>query len=132
MTPPPGSESYGMPAKVVDASVMAAWCFGEPRAEEALELMRNFELHAPLLLAYELTSVARRKSQAYPKKAELLSEALRVALGGPIRWHEVDHPKVLSLALETNLTSYDACYLFLARALGMRLVTFDDQLTHKL
>jgi predicted nucleic acid-binding protein len=120
-----------MPAKVVDASIMAAWCFGEPRAEEALELMRNFELNAPLLLAYELTSVARRKALAYPKKAEFLSEALRVALGGPIRWHEVDHLKVLRLALETNLTTYDSCYLLLARALNIPLSTFDERLGRK-
>lgn len=121
-----------MPAKVVDASVMAAWCFREPRAEEAHELMRGFELHAPLLLAYELTSVARRKALTYPEKAAVLSGALGVALATPIQWHEVDHPGVLRLALETNLTTYDSCYLFLAKELGVPLVTFDEQLARKL
>jgi len=117
-----------MPAKVVDASVIAAWCFREPRAAEARELLRDFELHAPSLLAYELTSIARKKAIAYPEKAAVISEALKMALAISIHWHEADHPGVLHLALETDLTTYDACYLFLARMLGIPLVTFDQQL----
>jgi predicted nucleic acid-binding protein len=117
-----------MNAKVVDASVMAAWCFQEPRAPEAIALLRDSELYAPLLLAYELTSIARRKTTLHPEKAVALSKALRIALTVPIKWREVDHPAVLRLALNTNLTTYDACYLYLARSLGATLATFDQQL----
>ncbi|MBI2906317.1 MAG: type II toxin-antitoxin system VapC family toxin [Chloroflexi bacterium] len=117
-----------MPAKVVDASVVAAWCFREPRAGEAMTLLRDSELHAPLLLAYELTSIARRKSIAYPDKAVFLDEALRTALAIPVRWSEVDHLAVLRLALDADLTTYDACYLYLARRLGAPLATFDQRL----
>ncbi|MBI2836460.1 MAG: type II toxin-antitoxin system VapC family toxin [Chloroflexi bacterium] len=117
-----------MPAKVVDASVMAAWCFREPRASEAMGILRNSELHAPLILAYELTNIARRKVIAYPEKAALLGEALQMALAIPIHWNEVDHLAVLRLALDTNLSTYDACYLYLTRKLGAPLATFDQQL----
>lgn len=117
-----------MPARVVDASVMAAWCFREPRASEAMGLLRDSELHAPLLLAYELTSIARRKTMAYPEKAAVLSEALQMAFAIPIHWSEVDHLAVLRLALDANLTTYDACYLYLARMLGAPLATFDQRL----
>jgi predicted nucleic acid-binding protein len=118
-----------MPAKVVDASVMAAWCFQEPRAGEAAAILRNSELHVPLLLAYELTSVARRKAIAYPEKAAALGEALEMALSLPLHWSEVDHRAVLRLALEVNLTTYDTCYLYLARKLGVPLATFDQRLS---
>lgn len=57
-----------MPAKVVDASVIAAWCFREPRAPEAMGILRDSDLHAPILLAYELTSIARRKAITYVKR----------------------------------------------------------------
>jgi predicted nucleic acid-binding protein len=117
-----------MGAKVVDASVIAAWCFRELRAHEAFELVRNSELHAPLLLAFELTSIARRKTIDYPEKASIISEALKLSFTIPIHWSEVDHLAVLNLALETNLTTYDASYLFLARKLALPLVTFDDRL----
>lgn len=117
-----------MPVRVVDASVLAAWCFREPRASEAMEIIRESELHAPLLLAYELTSIARRKTIAYPEKTAVLEEALKMAFAVPIHWNEVDHLAVLRLALEVNITTYDACYLHLARALGVSLATFDQRL----
>jgi len=117
-----------MPVKVVDASVVAAWCFREPRASEAMGILRDSELHAPLLLAYELTSIARRKSIAYPEKADVLEEALQMAFAIPIHWSEVDHLAVLHLALDANLTTYDTCYLYLARKLGVPLATFDQKL----
>jgi predicted nucleic acid-binding protein len=117
-----------MPAKVVDASIVAAWCFREPRAAEAMGILRGSELHAPLLLAYELTSIARKKVIAHPEKAAALGEALQLAFTVPIRWSEVDHPAVLRLALDINLTIYDACYLYLSKKLGVPMVTFDQQL----
>ncbi|GBD32964.1 hypothetical protein HRbin33_01940 [bacterium HR33] len=55
-----------MPAKVADASVLAAIAFGEPRAEEATSLLQDAILHEPALLAYELTSVAQKKALRYP------------------------------------------------------------------
>lgn len=117
-----------MPAKIVDASIIAAWCFREPRASEAMGILRGSELHAPILLAYELTSIARRKTRTYPEKASVLEEALHTALAAPIRWSEVDHLAVLRLAMEAGLTTYDASYLYLARKLGVPLATFDQQL----
>ncbi|MBI2872070.1 MAG: type II toxin-antitoxin system VapC family toxin [Chloroflexi bacterium] len=117
-----------MPARVVDASVLAAWCFREPRASEALGLLQGPDLYAPYLLAYELASIARRKATAYPERLEVLSEALATALALPIHWSDVDHVAVLRLALDANLATYDASYLYLARALGAPLATFDQRL----
>ena len=114
-----------MPAKVVDASVMAAWCFREPRSSEALRLLQGADLYAPFLLAYELASIARRKTVAYQGNLE---QALAAALMLPIHWSHVDHLAVLRLALNTNLTTYDASYLYLALALAIPLATFDQQL----
>ena len=117
-----------MSAKVVDSSIIAAWCFGETRAAEATALLKDFEWYAPILLAYELTSIARRKSIAYPKQTEALREALQTVFAIPIHWSEVDHLAVLRLALNTELTTYDASYLYLARKLSIPLATFDQKL----
>jgi len=117
-----------MPAKVVDASVLAAWCFRESRASEALRLLQGSDIYAPYLMAYELTSIATKKATTYPDRLDVLSEALQAALALPIYWSEVDHLTVLQLALDTSLTAYDASYLYLARALGAPLATFDQRL----
>jgi predicted nucleic acid-binding protein len=117
-----------MPARVVDASVMAAWCFREPRHDEAFGLLNGHELVAPPLMAYELTSIARRKITTYPDKSEVLKTALRTALAVPIQWEDIDHEEVLGLALHSGLSTYDACYLYLAQTLELPLITFDRQL----
>ncbi len=117
-----------MPAKVVDASVIAAWCFREPHAHEALKIIRQTDLHAPLLLAYELTSIARKKALSYPENTGLIEEALHTALSLPIRWSNVDYLAVMRLALQVKLTTYDACYLYLAQKSGIPLATFDENL----
>jgi predicted nucleic acid-binding protein len=117
-----------MPDKVVDASILGAIIFEEPRADEADALVRGFDLQAPTLIAYELLHIAQKKCLQYPAQKEALKEALITALAMGIRWHEVDHASVLDLALETGLSTYDASYLYLAQALRAPLATFDQQL----
>ena len=117
-----------MPASVVDTSVLAAIAFQEPWAEEAIALLRDRDLYAPVLLAYELASVAYKKSLRYPQDRAALSEGLGLALATDLHWVDVDHPRVLRMALDTGLTTYDASYLYLSRALDAPLVTFDERL----
>ena len=117
-----------MPAKVVDASVLGALLFGERRAEEALSLLKGAHLYAPTLLDYELISVARKKVIRHPEQREAVLQALRVGLSLEVHRVEPDYEAVLHLALETGHTTYDTCYLHLARALGIPLVTFDERL----
>ncbi|GIX47916.1 MAG: hypothetical protein KatS3mg131_2127 [Candidatus Tectimicrobiota bacterium] len=117
-----------MPARVVDASLLGAVAFQEPRSAEAVALLEGMELYAPTLLAYELASIARKKALRYPAFARELLEALADALALDIRWMEVDHRGVVALSLATGLSTYDASYLYLARALGIPLVTFDQVL----
>ena len=117
-----------MPASVVDTSVLAAIAFHESQSEDAVALLRGRELYAPVLLAYELTSVAYKKSLRYPRDRAALSDALEVALAIDIQWVDVDHLAVLRIALDRGLTTYDACYLYLSGFLGVPLITFDEEL----
>ncbi len=114
-----------MPDRVVDASVLAAFAFNEPRASEAASLIEGVEMHAPALLAYEMTNIAWKKARLYPNSVPLLELALVRALSMDIHWVEVSHGGVLHLAIEKNISTYDACYLYLARTFGIPLVTFD-------
>ena len=117
-----------MPVKVVDASVVAALVFGEPEAGDAAALLSDAELVAPSLLKFEVANTAWKKATRHPEKAPLIGAGLRLALELDIRYVDVDHQAVLDLALEKDLTAYDACYLWLARTLKAPLATFDTRL----
>ena len=117
-----------MPSRVVDGSVIASWCFREARSSEAMRLLQDVDLYAPVILAYELASIARKKAVAYPGNAAALYVGLSEALTLPIHWSDVDHLAVLRLALDTGLTTYDASYLYLSHFMAVPLVTFDRQL----
>lgn len=118
-----------MPDSVADASIIAAIAFGEPEADEASSLINGANLYAPSILAYELTNVARTKSARYPDQVEEIASALESALSLDLQWVDVDHIAVLRLALATDLSAYDASYLYVARTLGISLVTFDNRLS---
>lgn len=118
-----------MPAKVVDASVVAAIVFGEPEAERAAALIDNAELVAPPLLRFEMTNIAWKKIRRHVKQADLIAAGLRLALELDIGYVEVDHEAVLDLAVEKGVTAYDASYLWLSRTLEAPLVTLDERLS---
>ena len=117
-----------MPARVVDASVLAAVVFDEEEADEALALIAGHDLYAPPLLGYELASVARKKARRFPDQRERIVLALNLGLRLHFTWIEVDHAEVFKEALDTGLSTYDAAYLHVARAMAIPLVTFDRQL----
>jgi predicted nucleic acid-binding protein len=102
-----------MAVKVVDGSVVVALVFGEPRAGEAAALLGDAELVAPTLFRYELSKTAWKKARRHPSKAPLIAEGLRLAGELDIEYVGVDHGAVLELALERNVTAYDASYLWL-------------------
>jgi len=120
-----------MNAKVVDASVLAAWVFGEPRAPEARRILSQARLYAPRLMGYELAQVAVKKIERHAELQAGILEALALALRLSVRWVDVDHHAVARLALREELTAYDASYLHTSRALGIPLATFDQRLARR-
>jgi predicted nucleic acid-binding protein len=119
-----------MPVRVVDASVVAAIVFGEPEAGRAAALAGDDELVAPSLLRYEITNVAWKKTRRHPRQSDLIARTLRLALELDIRYLDVDHAEVLALAVERNITAYDAAYIWLSRALRAPLATLDSKVSN--
>lgn len=118
----------GIPAKVVDASALAALVFGEPEAKELAGKLKAAELLAPSLLPFELASIARKKIVKQPKDRHLVIRALALGLAVEMKYVDVDQEQVVELALETGLTVYDSCYLWVARQFKVPLVTLDRAL----
>ena len=84
------------------------------------------------LTEYEVGNVLWRENQHKKLKdptriAQIFSEAL-----APLRKLQIDSlPNVLALAIERNLTFYDASYAYLAEKENLRLVTEDTDLLKK-
>jgi len=117
-----------MPDKVVDASALAALAFAEPAAETVIDQIDGCRLHAPTLVVFELMNVAWKRAKKQPAATKLFLEALEVLEDLGLRFRGIDQGEVVRLGLSTGLTAYDAAYLWLARQLGLPLVTLDKKL----
>ena len=103
-----------MTASVADTSILAAFLFQESRAEEAGDLLDGAQLYEPPLLAYELASVCRKKVLQQAKRQSALLQSLDIGLSLDIQWMDVDQLAVVALAIESDLTTYDATFLWTA------------------
>lgn len=115
------------PPLVVDSSILAGLLFQEEWERQAGDVIAGRTLHAPQLLAIEITSVALKKHKH--GMAEIAQDGLEAFAQLDITLHAVAQPQqVLALALRYQLSAYDACYLWLAAELKLPLATFDQQL----
>ena len=114
--------------KVIDASALAAICFGEPEATAVARDLDGTQLIAPALLDFELTNVAWKIIRREPTFRDLIIAGLRKRADFRIELQPVDWLQTLELALQTGLSGYDASYLWLSRRLHAPLVTLDGKL----
>ena len=116
-----------MNSVVVDTSALASLLFWEPGAERIASLLRDADLLAPTLLPYEIASVAVGKLRSGEDgEATALGLGLFGSMGIDLLPVDPDH--AAALAQETDLTAYDAAYLWLALEQGADLVTLDEGL----
>jgi len=122
---------------VIDASVIAKWVLpGEPYQEKAVKLKEDYTLGlvglcAPSFTAQEVANALWRALKLGRILKEDAEEALR-ALGDMkielhgLSWAEV--PESVTIALDLDLTVYDASYLHLSDKLRAPLITADETL----
>jgi predicted nucleic acid-binding protein len=114
---------------VLDASALVELLLQSDRAPAVLQVIGSTELTAPEVINLEVLSTLRRLEWvgALPAaRARQAVDDLRVA--------QVRRFPTLPLLpavweLRANVTSYDACYVTLAEALGCTLVTADLKLS---
>jgi predicted nucleic acid-binding protein len=114
---------------VVDASVLAT-CLGDdgPDGDRARARLRGERLTAPELVDLEVVSVWRRQVRAGAMDDRRAALALADLEALPLR--RTPHRPLLARCweLRDNLTIYDAAYVAVAEALGVRLLTGDARL----
>jgi predicted nucleic acid-binding protein len=120
-----------MPAKVVDASALAAVIFSEPEGEEVASRLGEDLLLSPQLLRFEVANICWKKLRKHPDRRDALLAAHEMLDRMEIQEIAVPLHPVLLLAEKERLTAYDASYLWLARELGVELVTLDEDLAER-
>jgi predicted nucleic acid-binding protein len=117
-----------MRIKVVDASAVAAILFNEPEGAVIADRLHDAALVAPSLLEFEMTSICCKKLRRHPENRDALLGAFGMQARLAIETVDIDHRSILDLAEVSDLTTYDASYLWLAIKLNAELVTLDKQL----
>ncbi len=117
---------------VIDASVILAWFeTGEHLSGKRIYaqfLGKGTNFYAPEFLLIEASNVLLRKKHFSLQEVNDVYEQL---VSSGILFHPlpfVDIKKVIELAAEFSITTYDAHYVFLAQKYGFKLITADDQL----
>ncbi len=116
---------------VIDASVALKWFVVETLSEAAEELLfSSADLHAPDLLAVEVTNAAWKKvlrREIGQSQAKLMAVAIH--RGGPTLYpSELFIERALEIAFALAHPVYDCLYLACAESLEAPLVTADARL----
>lgn len=112
---------------VVDTNVMVHLLLDGPDSPDASELLHSYDMWAaPPILLSELRNTLlgslRRGTIVVDEAVEMSSDAVAI-LGDRIT--PVDSAQVLDVAMECDLTAYDAEFVALARELDVPLITLD-------
>ena len=115
---------------VVDTNVLAyLYLPGQYTAGAEALMQREPEWAAPVLWRSEfrsiLASYMRRRVLSFEQARELQAEAEDLMAGAEF---EVDSPRVLELARDSDCSAYDCEFVALAMKLGTRLHTMDRKL----
>jgi predicted nucleic acid-binding protein len=121
---------------VIDCSVSAAWFLPQEQTSAYESLLseildRHSEMIIPDLWWYEVMNVIRSavlRQRISENDAQKIFLFLRDIPKRVIEMSESGQFGILKLAMDENLSVYDATYLFLAISTGSQLITADQDL----
>ncbi|MCX8188224.1 MAG: type II toxin-antitoxin system VapC family toxin [Nitrososphaeria archaeon] len=123
---------------VVDSSVVVKWYVLEEFRSEALAIRDDylnglFRLAAPSLMVYEVVNAVRySRKDIQPEKLKAICESL-AKYGFDLYELKGEYANLtIDIAIENNITVYDASYIALAQYLDTSLYTSDTKLLQSL
>jgi predicted nucleic acid-binding protein len=114
---------------VVDASALVELLLQRKRAPAVLQAVGATQMVAPDVINPEVLWALRRRERQGTLRADRARQAVEDLLDAPLRRFPTLELLPTVWSLRANVTSYDACYVALARELGCALVTADRRLS---
>lgn len=114
---------------VIDASALVELLLQTGRAAAVAQAVGTTEMVAPDVINPEALSSLRRRERNGELRAERALQALDDLLNAPVRRFSTLSLLAEAWTLRASVTTYDACYVALARDLGCPLVTGDLRLS---
>jgi len=111
-------------AVVIDASYVLDILFPD---EKMCELPKE-KMIAPTLLRYEVVNAIKMANVRKRISQNVGLELIKEWQSWKIEYQDVDLAAAMKLAITTDLSVYDASYLWLAREKKAKLLTFDKKL----
>lgn len=130
--------SISFPSRlVIDASVVLAWLMADERTIIIEKLMANIlsnqtELLAPVILPLEVVNSLKSAVTGQRVKQEVAFALINDFSKSGIKLHDCSpYSQVLTTALNTDTSSYDAAYVWLSLDQSAPLCTLDKKLQKK-
>jgi predicted nucleic acid-binding protein len=117
---------------VIDASLASKWVLPERDSGAALAILRQEDIvfHAPELCVAELVNILWKRVKRGELSPREAIDTLELVRALPVRHHphEPLADSALAIAIEFDITAYDALYVAVARGLGAEVITADGRL----
>jgi predicted nucleic acid-binding protein len=116
---------------LVDASVALKWFMPrdrEPDADLARSAIGQLAMRTTSLAVYEIGNILTRKSGLNANRIALALQVLHDICGDPLDLESSDRHATAEIALEHDLTFYDASYAAIAARTKRRLLSADSDL----
>lgn len=111
-------------AVVVDASYVLSWLL----PDESRPTLAPSQRVAPELLKYEIINALRSNVTRERIDKSIAKKLLNELANWQIEYQKIDMVEALELALLYKISGYDASYLWLAKKLKCKLLTWDKKL----
>jgi predicted nucleic acid-binding protein len=131
MTPPQEQAEALTTAWIVDASVALKWFLPvdrEPDGELARSAIGKLAMRTTALAVYEVGNILIRHSGWTADRVAAALQLMLEICGDPIELAPEDHHPAAQLAIEHELTFYDASYAAIASRTKRRLLSADGDL----
>jgi len=109
---------------VVDTSYVLSWLLPDEKSPKSTKE----QLVAPELLVYEVINALKTSVRRKRIADDIAKQLLHEFESWNVQYFKIDNESVLNLAITEGLSGYDASYVYLAKKMKCKLLTWDKKL----